>query len=146
MSAAEWFALPTATVNGAPVEAEIRAWVPGDGLACRSSAQAKKIPCGPPIAVVRTHKRRYPDTRPTRSVYCAFHVSEIVRRQLGDADWSGTTTTQATIRKAEETVLAAHWDEYQSALSALAAEQKQRYLRVLPEWLRAGFEAAEGVA
>lgn len=151
MTSPEWFALPPATVTCHEVKAEIRSWEPGDGLTCRSSALSKRVPCGVPVAVVREEKTdlRYPTRdriRTTTSVYCEKHVSEIVRRQVGDADWVGASSTQKSVRKAEETVIAAHFAEYQEALDRIVAEQKERYLSLLPEWLREGFAAALEVA
>ncbi|WP_295103185.1 hypothetical protein, partial [uncultured Microbacterium sp.] len=99
------------------------------GLACRG-AGAKRVPCGAPVAVVRSTKDLRGRVRFSTSVYCGRHVAEIVRRQLGEADWRGTPSSVGTIRKAEETVLAAHWDEYQETLNQL----------------REGFDAAEAVA
>lgn len=145
-----WFALPTAKVLHDEISVELRAWSPGDGLACRGAASAKRrIPCGAPVAVVRSTKAADRYGRPERTtiaLYCEHHVSELVRRQLGEADWRGNPSTQETIKRAQETVLAAHWGEYQDALNAIITEQRERYLSALPDWLRAGFEAAEDAA
>lgn len=151
MNTPEWFTLPNAQVGNADVAAEIRSWEPGDGLMCRSASYQKRIPCGAPVAVVRTKKvRRSPysrdDVTRSTSVYCEKHVSELVRRQVGDADWIGNGSTQRSVRKAEETVIAAHFAEYQEALDRIIAEQKDKYLSLLPEWLRDGFANAEAVA
>lgn len=150
----QWFALPSTRVACDLVDAEIRAWRPGDGMSCRGAQQAKRIPCGAPVAVVRSEKKdtRYSGyeaksrVRAVTSVYCERHAAEIVRVHVGDADRLGTGSTQQSVRKAEETVLAAHWDEYQSALASIIAAQKERYLSLLPDWLREGFSTAEEVA
>lgn len=145
----EWFALPSAKVSCNLVDAEIRAWRPGDGLSCRGAQQAKRVPCGPPVAVVRSEKKdtRYSGLEPrsrvrvVTSIYCERHTAELIRVQVGDSDWLGNSSVPQSIRKAEETVLAAHWDEYQAALSSILSEQKDKYLSKLPEWLRERFES-----
>lgn len=142
----DWFSLPTVKIGHQETAADIRAWEPGDGLACRGSKQAKRIPCGAPVALVRSVTRDpagYRNTRTVHSVYCERHVVEIVRRQLGDANWLGVASTQDTIRQAEETVLAAHWDEYQEAVRTILAQQRDKYLGQLPEWLREQMATAE---
>lgn len=148
-----WFALPSVAIGATTHEAEVRPWAPGDGLACRGSKQAKRIQCGAPVAVVRglntrDYGRQYGGStkRVVTSVYCERHIAELVRRQVGDSDVRGATATQSLIRTAEETVLAAHWAEYQEALAAAIEQQREQYLRLLPEWLREGFAQAEEAA
>jgi len=79
--------------------------------------------------------------RVVTSIYCERHTAELIRVQVGDSDWLGNSSVPQSIRKAEETVLAAHWDEYQAALSSILSEQKDKYLSKLPEWLRERFES-----
>lgn len=144
----EWFALPSAKVSCHLVNAEIRAWRPGDGMSCRGAQAAKRVPCGPPVAVIRSEKKdtRYAGyeaqsrVRFITSVYCERHTAELVRVQVGDADRLGNSSLQQSVRKAEETVLSAHWDEYQAALAEVIAEQKETYLSKLPDWLRESFD------
>lgn len=107
----------------------LRAWKPGDGLSCAYSArEARSRPCGRPVAVrvceVTAVGRR---TTWKRTVVCAFHI----RTEVNPSQF-----TVVAEKWAAEKVIAAHWDEYQGAISEYITPMIEGMLEDLPEEIK----------
>lgn len=150
VEAEEWFTLPDVQERNTAVSAEMRRWVPGDGLTCRSANLQKSIPCTAPVVTMRSKSvnAHRLDIRPTvrTSVYCAHHAASAVRRQLGEQNLSSPTPTTEITRAAQEQILTAHWDEYQDAVRQAMAAHQEKYLGMLPDWLRESMLDAEAAS
>jgi hypothetical protein len=151
--AQEWHAIPNKRENyKAGREVSIRAWEPGDGMNCRWAGFNKVHICEAPVAVIREDlgsKMQYDrragtaESRPVfrLSVTCSRHAAEAIRTFSGSqSDKCNTTsiTTEAD-KAARESVLAAHWTEYQEALAAQITKRRDNALDSLPTSLRKFF-------
>jgi hypothetical protein len=115
---------------------EIRAWEPGDGLACRYAERPSALACGRPVAMVRTWATRNPGaTRATArvSVVCAIHVGTLLDYRQAHL---GTQVAKA----ATEEVVAAHWDEYVAARDRHEARLRAAHWEHVPASIRAAVE------
>lgn len=126
----------------------LRAWRPGDGLACSYANRASRArPCGRPVAVKETswrgqgtnHNVRTGTTAPYRTVVCMYHVDRF-------AVDPGRAHTEAE-KIAREKVLTDHWDEYQRIIREETDARIEAAFGDLPEELRelirAGLQAHE---
>lgn len=144
MTEEEWYELLHAS-GPQGNHAEIRAWQPGDGLRCSWAKTNYTHPCGTPVAVLRqgalrahygSHEMR---DESRRSLICSRHVADAVKRYIGD----GATITFTAEKIARETVLAAHWTEYQDILATQIMSEREGALSLLPESLRECFLISE---
>ena len=117
----------------------IRAWQPGDGVACSRARQAPRdAPCGRPVAVYTTPAEaiRYGGTfgtttrRPIERTFtvCANHIP------------GGLTPGEASAKArkaAAESLIVEHWDEYQALIEKYVADAQAARYEALPEDLRA---------
>lgn len=107
----------------------LRAWEPGDGIACHYTRRASvNRPCGPPVAV-RIHTSHPKSDQPHRhrEVICAYHLTE--EAQPGDL------RAQAE-RQARELVLVQHWEEYQEAIEEYMRPLVKQTIGDLPKELK----------
>ncbi|MDN4616448.1 hypothetical protein P5G50_18525 [Leifsonia sp. F6_8S_P_1B] len=133
-------------------ELAIREWKPGDGLTCTHASKQQKHPCGAPVAVFRTiweEQTSYrPRTQVKKRVLCSRHVGEVLRQYVGEETrrFNSQPLIVRIEKEAAEKVLAAHWDEYQEALTRFAAEHEAALVASVPEGLRKFLVAEEAVS
>ena len=134
----------------------VRVWQPGDGLTCAQSKRSNKIPCGEPVAVVKTlsnngcrvgtpdpvmvayrGEHQTSDITITR-VVCLRHVASLVDSKLGaasDYDYE---------RQALEELAQRYWDQFQAIKDRLYRELIDARFSVLPSELRSRVAALVG--
>lgn len=146
----EWFTLAVSgEVRGSkrPVSAQIRVWYPGDGLACAHTLKQRLVACSVPVAVIEvtSEERDYRGPRITvrTAPVCKRHVAQAIRELDGEQNFNLIAEADKVAR---ETVLAAHWDEYQSELQRARENLASEAVAALPEVLRDAIHSAEAVA
>jgi hypothetical protein len=116
---------------------EVRAWQPGDGVNCSSSRAAKSI-CEKPVATVEQEFQPGPNKAKTvkREVLCALHLGNRF----------GTMSSQQVVydaaKVARESLVVAHWDEYQGYLAKAMKEARAVQLELCPDWAKDMISAA----
>lgn len=146
----QWFALAVSgEVRGSkrPVSAQIRVWHPGDGLACAHTTKQRLVACTVPAAVIEVTSQedtyRGPRVTVRTTPVCRRHVAQAIRELDGEQNFNLITEADKVAR---ETVLAAHWDEYQSELRRARENLASEAVAALPEVLRDAIHSAEAVA
>ena len=136
----EWFALAiSGEVRGSkrPVSAQIRVWHPGDGLACAHTTKQRLVACTVPVAVIEVTSQedgyRGPRVTVRTSSVCKRHVAQAIRDLDGEQNFNLVAEAD---RVARETVLAAHWDEYQREIKRVRENLAGEAVSALPEVLR----------
>lgn len=126
----------------------IRAWQPGDGLACTQGKRTNRIPCGEPVAVVKSlinngcrvgtpdqvmsayrggHESS--DITITR-VVCLRHMATLFDSNLG------LTGDKDVEKRALEELAQRYWDQYSEIKTRLIDELTEARFSVLPAELR----------
>lgn len=116
------------------IETLVRAWEPGDGVSCSHAGVQRREPCGPPVAVVETVEppSEYRREKRIRRVICPGHLAGLITKGA----WAPAKIRAAAEREAQEVVLTAHWDEYQSEYRSRLDAAKSAQLAQIPEGLR----------
>ncbi|MDH6199246.1 hypothetical protein M2272_005914 [Mycobacterium frederiksbergense] len=120
--------------NDPEYEVLVRAWEPGDGIACGSAAYNKRIACSEPVAVVRQERidgktGRYERQSITR-VCCIRHLAK-----LFDAEVSPAVDAEVEKQSLEE-LAQRYWDQYQQIRERRVSDLLEKRFAALPNGLR----------
>ncbi|SLH07210.1 Uncharacterised protein [Mycobacteroides abscessus subsp. abscessus] len=128
----EWYSTGYTARRGTR-ERLVRAWEPGDGIACTNSRNRSRVACGEPVAVVKdveTKEAGFHTPQVINRVFCLRHLANNFGENVG------VGAENDIERKALEQVAKQHWDEYQTVVERMRSELLEARFAALPKDLR----------